>query len=199
MVAALAGCLSSNGSAEKPTVSREAILFDTEFGPLTVILYPEAAPETVSLLKAYVGEGYYDGRVFYRTVPGHVIQVTDLHGLTEDARTVPLEPMAGFSFSAGAAGIARSEDPHSGGPEFFLMDFATGHLDGNYTVWGQVVEGLRVVHHAARVPAIEFPRLPGETPSVEGPPSAPAASSAPPTAWPSTRSSSRAPGSSPSA
>jgi peptidylprolyl isomerase len=176
----LAGCgASSPGSATAPdghatggagTVQRHAIQFDTEAGVLTILLYPEAAPKTVALLEQYVREGYYAGRSFTRTVPGHVIQVTDATGgMTDDARTVPVEANATFHFSAGAAGIARGADPNSGGPEFFLMDYATSHLDGNYTVWGQVLAGLDVVHDIASRPAVDL--TPANVPGVPvGPP-----------------------------
>jgi cyclophilin family peptidyl-prolyl cis-trans isomerase len=142
-------------------VAYDAIEFETDMGLIKVILYPEAAPKTVELMKTLVKEGYYDGREFNRAVPGHVIQLVDkAGGATDDPRKVPLEVPAGYHFSAGAAGIARGEDPNSGGPEFFLMDFGTSHLDGNYTVWGQAIEGLPVIHRAARVDAVEFKRVP---------------------------------------
>jgi cyclophilin family peptidyl-prolyl cis-trans isomerase len=106
-------------------------------------------------------------------VPGHVIQVTDkAGGATDDKRTVPLEAAPGYHFSAGAAGIARGSDPNSGGPEFFLMDFGTSHLDGNYTVWGQALDGLDVIHRAARVPAVAFSDLPDPVPGAPVGPSA---------------------------
>lgn len=155
-----AGCVSSPASPPQdsgaPPVRFEAVEFETTLGAFTVLLYPEAAPETVALVKAYVEEGYYVGRAFNRTVPGHVIQLLELTGeATEDSRRAPLEPHPAYHFSMGAAGIARGEDPNSGGPELFIMDFATSHLDGNFTVWGQVRGGLDVVHRIARVPAVD--------------------------------------------
>lgn len=139
-----------------PSVEREVIRFETNNGPITILLYPEAAPRTVELMKTYVQENYYVGREFARVVPGHVIQLTDkAGGRSDDARRVPLETNAEYHFSAGAAGIARDPaDPNSGGPEFFLMDYATSHLDGNFTVWGQTLDGLSVIHRCARVAAV---------------------------------------------
>jgi len=163
-----AGCLESTPSKPAPSVcgtpvTYDAIQFETDAGPLAVILYNSSAPKTVDLMQDYVGEGYYENRGFYRIVPGHVIQITDpAGGATDDPRTVPLETSLAHQFSAGAVGIARSADPDSGGPEFFIMDFATSHLHGNYTVWGQVVDGLDVVHRIARGPAVNFRSLPSE-------------------------------------
>jgi peptidylprolyl isomerase len=174
LLALLSGCSSPAVTMSPPVspsapahVEREAIQFDTQAGPLTVLLYPEAAPKTVALMKQYVQEGYYVGRAFYRTVPGHVIQVSDATGgMTDDARRVPLETNATFHFSAGAVGIARDSDPGSGGPEFFVMDFATSHLDGNYTVWGQVISDLAVVHDIATRPAADSSAVPGPAPNL---------------------------------
>lgn len=151
----LAGCLDVDNTPEP--VTYEAIVFETDEGPFTAILYPEAAPETVALYRDYVAEDYFEGRSFGRVIPGFVIQVTDgAGGATEDERRVPLEPRHGYSFGKGALGIARGAEPDSGGPEFFVMDFATGHLDGDYTVFAQVVEGMDAVHRAARVPSVDW-------------------------------------------
>lgn len=161
---ALAGCgggsepLRSDGAQSKQGVSYEGVRFETSEGPFTAILYPEAAPETVARYLEYVDSGYYVGRSFDRVVPGFVIQATDcaISVLTRDSRTLPLEVTEEHFFSAGALGIARAADPNSGGSEFFVMDFATSHLAGQYTVWGQVIEGMDVIRRAARVQAINF-------------------------------------------
>ncbi|MHB8586232.1 MAG: peptidylprolyl isomerase [Thermoplasmatota archaeon] len=140
-----------------------AVLFHTEAGDMLAVLYPDAAPKTVAHISDLVKRGYYDGRAFQRTVPGHVIQISDPFGtnFTEDSTKIPLEVSARYHFSAGALGIARDTDPNSGGSEIFIMDYATSHLDGNYTVFGQVIQGMDVVHALARVPAIQAsPPLP---------------------------------------
>lgn len=160
----LAGCSSpaSNGPAAPEPAAPAAwpgVVLHTEAGDVAFVLYADAAPQTVALLTSLVREGYYDGKSFGRVVPGHVIQQVERDGgtATDDPRRVPLEAAVGYHFSAGAVGIARGEDPGSGGPEFFVMDYATSHLDGNFTVVGQVVQGLDVVHRIARVPAVAFP------------------------------------------
>jgi len=166
-VVALAGCLVPLSSSPRDSlgadeVSRtfETIVLETNIGVIEIVLYPAAAPRTVEHMKTLVAEGYYDGREFNRVVPGHVIQLVDkAGGVTDDPRRLPLETHPEHHFAAGAAGIARSADPDSGGPEFFLMDYATSHLDGNYTLWGQTVRGLDVIHRCARVEAIEWTTL----------------------------------------
>ncbi|MEA3135748.1 MAG: peptidyl-prolyl cis-trans isomerase [Thermoplasmata archaeon] len=159
----LAGCLAPSSappsSKAAPDVTLPGAVLHTSMGDVIWVFYPEAAPQTVAHVSDLIRSHYYDGKAFGRVVPGHVIQQVERDGgtLTDDKGTVPLEAAAGYHFAAGAVGIARGADPGSGGPEFFVMDYATSHLDGNYTVFAQVVEGLDVVHRIARVPAVAFP------------------------------------------
>ena len=160
---ALAGCLHAAPAASPAPpaapVTLPGAVLHTQMGDITWVFYPQAAPQTVAHVSDLIRSRYYDGKGFGRVVPGHVIQQVERDGgtATDDKGTVPLEAPPGWHFSAGAVGIARGADPGSGGPEFFVMDYATSHLDGNYTVFGQVVAGLDVVHKIARVPAVAFP------------------------------------------
>lgn len=169
----LAACsVPGNQDAESragAATTRPGLRFDTSAGSFTAVLYPEAAPETVALYLDFVAEGYFNGRSFDRVVPGFVIQLTDcaVSSVTSDSRTVPLEVTEEHFFSAGALGIARSTDPNSGGAQFFVNDFAAGHLNGEYTVWGQVIDGMDVVRKAARVQAVDF-TAGGQAPAVLG-------------------------------
>ncbi len=160
---------SAASAASKADVSFEAFRFETSAGPFTAILYPEVAPETVARYQDYVDSGYFVGRSFDRVIPGFVIQLTDcaISFVTRDSRTLPLEPSEDYFFSAGALGIARAASPNSGGPEFFVMDFAAAHLNNEYTVFGQVVEGMDVIRRAARVMAVDL-TAGGQVPGVVG-------------------------------
>lgn len=165
----VAGCQQApsppaDAPGETTRAAFEGARFRTEAGDLTMVFYADDAPRTVELYRAYLREGYFVGKEFGRIVPGHVIQILDAVGAagstaTEDARRVPLEPSPRLNFSIGAVGISRYEAPDSGGPEFFVMDLATSHLWGNYTIFGQVVESLDVVHAIARMPAVDTPRV----------------------------------------
>ncbi len=144
-------------AAAGPAALQQGLRFDTELGSFTAVLYPEAAPQTVARYLEYAESDYFVGRSFGRVIPGFVIQLTDrVLGVTEDERTLPLEASPDHDFSAGALGIARAASPDSGGPEFFVMDFAAAHLNPDYTMWGQVIEGLDVVRQIARVDAIDW-------------------------------------------
>ncbi len=163
----LAGCTPGSEPADaifkaavpgKADVSYPGIRFETGEGAFTAVLYPEAAPETVARYLEYVESGYYVGRSFDRVIPGFMMQLTDcaISFVTRDSQTLPLEVTEEHMFGAGALGIARAANPNSGGAEFFVMDFASAHLNGEYTVFGQVVEGLDVVRRAVRVAAVDF-------------------------------------------
>jgi peptidyl-prolyl cis-trans isomerase B (cyclophilin B) len=158
-----AGCLDAPETGNAPPtpplddspVTFEALHFVTDAGDITAILFPEETPATAEFIKKLVTSGYYDGREFNRVIPGFVVQEVDrAGGATDQTETVALEGETSVYFSAGAFGIARNEDPDSGGSEFFIMDFAHSHLYRNYTAFAQVIEGLDVVHAIARVQTI---------------------------------------------
>lgn len=155
---ALAGCLSPealDGGAGEP-VRYQGVEVETRLGSFTAILFPDETPATTAFFTGLVESGYYDGRQFGRVIPGFVIQEVDRTGGTTDQQEkVVGEFGTNVSFSAGAFGIARDADPDSGGSEFFVMDFATSRLYGNYTAFAQVVEGMEVVHAIARVQAVK--------------------------------------------
>ncbi|MEA3199177.1 MAG: hypothetical protein QOE90_605 [Thermoplasmata archaeon] len=158
------GCL-NRPAASAPPVTFPAIRFEvqvdaTHQGFFTAILWPNETPATAAFYRNLTTQGYYDKREFTRVIPGFVIQQTDRSGgATDTKETIPLEAGRNLTFSAGALGIARGDLPDSGGPEFFVMDFAntSAALYGNYTAFGQVVDGLDVVHAIARVPSVRNP------------------------------------------
>lgn len=147
----LAGCAQPTASP----VHFAGFKFETRLGSFTAILFENETPASAAFIQKLVDAHYYDGRAFGRIIPGFVIQEVDRTGGTSDQKEhVKLEAPRNVSFSAGAFGIARDADPDSGGSEFFIMDFATSSLYGNYTAFAQVVNGLDVVHAIARVPAV---------------------------------------------
>jgi len=153
----LAGCAAPLGAppGAGAAVAYDAIRFETELGAFTAILYCDEHPKTCAFMRGLVERGYYDGRSFGRVIPGFVIQEVDrTGGTTDQPERVEAEFGTSAMFSAGAIGIARDADPDSGGSEFFVMDFATSHLYGNFTAFAQVVEGMDVVRAIARVPAV---------------------------------------------
>ena len=124
------------------------ILLDLKYGRVTILLRPDLAPKHVERVKKLTREGFYDGIVFHRVIPGFMAQTGDPTGTGTGGSKYPDLP-AEFtdktSFQRGTVGAARSSDPNSANSQFFI-DFAPAtFLDSNYTIWGQVIGGMDAV------------------------------------------------------
>lgn len=125
---------------------------ETNMGEMTFEFFPSEAPKTVANFQRLAASGWYNGKPFYRVVKGHVIQAGSLDENSE--------PMVEAEFNShphikGTLGLARDEDPNSGSTEFYICHEARPHLDGRYTVFGQLVEGQAVLDAIANVEVIE--------------------------------------------
>jgi cyclophilin family peptidyl-prolyl cis-trans isomerase len=135
------------------------IVFETSHGPFTVELFPKEAPQTVENFLKYVDDGFFDGTVFHRIVPGFVIQGG---GLTPDFRQkktrepVQNEATNGLKNLRGTLSMARTNDIHSATSQFFVNlkdnDFLD-HKPGSYgyAVFGKVTDGMAVIDAIAAV------------------------------------------------
>ncbi|WP_293572851.1 peptidylprolyl isomerase [Phaeobacter sp.] len=125
-------------------------------GTITVDLFEDVAPKHVEQITALAAEGQYDGVVFHRVIDGFMAQTGDVQygkigeNLSyagrggSDRADLPAE-FSDLAFDRGVVGMARSQNPNSANSQFFIM-FAPGHfLNGQYTVVGQVTEGMDVV------------------------------------------------------
>ncbi|MCD4813526.1 peptidylprolyl isomerase [bacterium] len=128
----------------KATITEAAI--QTGKGEIVFKFYPKDAPNTVANFTKLAQKGFYDGLTFHRVEPGFVIQGGDPKG---DGTGGP-----GYTINAefnkqshitGAVAMARSMDPNSAGSQFYICLGRAPHLDGNYTVFGQVTKGMDVV------------------------------------------------------
>lgn len=119
---------------------------------IKVELYPEIAPNTVSNFVSLVQEGYYDGLIFHRVIPGFMIQGGDPEGtgMGGPGYTIEGEFAANgienpIVHTRGVISMARSMDHNSAGSQFFIMHEDAPHLDGQYAAFGEVTEGIEVV------------------------------------------------------
>lgn len=128
-------------------------------GTITVDLFDDVAPKHVEQIAALAGEGQYDGVVFHRVIDGFMAQTGDVEFGNQtsgnfnagsagrggsDRPDLPAE-FSDITFDRGVVGMARSQNPNSANSQFFIM-FAPGpFLDGQYTVVGQVTDGMDVV------------------------------------------------------
>jgi peptidyl-prolyl cis-trans isomerase B (cyclophilin B) len=128
---------------------------NTDAGKLTCVFYYDVAPNTVDNFLALGSEGYYDGLTFHRIVPGFVIQGGDPRGdgTGGPGYTVGAE-FNNHQHLEGVLSMARTSDPNSAGSQFFVcLDYTqTQHLDGQYTAFGKVVDGMDAVKKIAAAP-----------------------------------------------
>jgi peptidylprolyl isomerase len=137
------------------------LVLELESGPVTIKLRPDLAPGHVDRIKELAREGFYDGVVFHRVIPGFMAQGGDPTGTGTSGSKKP-NLKAEFSREAhvrGVCSMARTSDPNSANSQFFIVFDNATFLDGQYTVWGEVVEGMENVD---ALPKGEPPRAPGK-------------------------------------
>jgi peptidylprolyl isomerase len=130
-------------------------------GDVVIRLRPDLAPGHVARIKELVNEGFYDGVVFHRVIPGFMAQGGDPTGTGSGGSDKP-DLQAEFSqgpHARGAVSMARTNYPHSANSQFFIVFDDATFLDGQYTIWGQVSEGME---HVDALPKGEPPREPGK-------------------------------------
>jgi peptidylprolyl isomerase len=129
-------------------------------GDVVIRLRPDLAPGHVARIKELVEEGFYDGVVFHRVIPGFMAQGGDPTGTGRGGSNKP-NLKAEFSsapHSRGAVSMARTNDPNSANSQFFICTDDARFLDNQYTIWGEVTEGME---HVDALPKGEPPRTPG--------------------------------------
>ena len=136
-------------SDSKPALDPENTLYlDLKDGRVVIQLFPDIAPQHVTQIKTLVREGFYDGTVFHRVIEGFMAQGGDPTGTGTGGSKLD-NIRAEFSneakFLRGTCGMARSQSPNSANSQFFIMFEPASHLNGQYTIWGQVVEGMEFV------------------------------------------------------
>lgn len=135
-------------------------VIETKFGEITLKFFPDVAPNHVNSFIELASEGFFDGTTFHRVVPGFVIQGGDPNSKSDD-RSKHGTGGPGYTLKAefsklphkrGTLSMARAGDPNSAGSQFFICVADTPFLDGQYTVFGEVVEGMDVVDQIVAQP-----------------------------------------------
>ena len=140
--------------------AEDTLIIETSRGPVTVELRPDLAPNHVARIKELARQGFYDGVVFHRVIDGFMAQTGDPTGTGRGGSGQKLR--AEFSkepHTRGAVSMARAQSPDSADSQFFICFDDATFLDGQYTVWGEVVEGMDAVD---ALPKGEPPRSPGK-------------------------------------
>jgi peptidyl-prolyl cis-trans isomerase B (cyclophilin B) len=139
------------GAEGQPRMQPVAVIVMEKGGEIRIELFPQDAPKTVESFTTLARKGFYDGLTFHRIVPGFVAQGGDPKG---DGTGGP-----GYTLKAefnqrkhvrGTVAMARSQHPDSAGSQFYICFAPAPHLDGNYTIFGQVTTGMEVVDRLQR-------------------------------------------------
>ena len=122
-----------------------------EKGIVIIETYPSKAPKTVKRITELINQGFYDGLTFHRVISGFMAQGGDPlgNGTGGSGKNIVAE-FNDIKHERGIVSMARSNDPDSADSQFFICFAEASHLDGQYTVFGQVVEGMEFVDKIKR-------------------------------------------------
>ena len=168
MVFGLAACSSSNGQISAATPPAQGgtalttgavaddpantVIMELKTGKVKIRLRPDLAPKHVERFKMLINEGFYNGLKWHRVIPGFMAQTGDPKGIGVGGSKYPDLPaeFTPTAFERGTLGAARTGDPNSANSQFFICFTHAPHLNGQYTVFGQVVEGMQNVDMLAK-------------------------------------------------
>ena len=153
---------------------KDVAIITTDFGDMVVEFFEGVAPKHVESFKLHAQNGYYNGTLFHRVIPGFMIQGGDPNTKTDNKASygtgghaakyfgvgnesepitwnVPAE-FNDINHSRGILSMARANDPNSGGSQFFICAADAPHLNGKYTVFGQLIKGDQVLEQIVNLP-----------------------------------------------
>ena len=146
------GMTMSEASAA-PADLENTLYLDLKDGRVVIQLLPELAPKHVARVKELARQGFYDGIVFHRVIEGFMAQSGDPTGTGSGGSklgNLPAEFTREKHYLRGTVGAARTQDPNSANSQFFIMFAPAPSLDGQYTIWGQVISGMEFVDKIKR-------------------------------------------------
>lgn len=135
------------------------LLMETTQGTVTIELAPDKAPNHVARIKDLAREGFYDGIVFHRVIDGFMAQAGCPKGTGTGGSDKP-DLKAEFNDTPhvrGTCSMARTSDPNSANSQFFICFDDVRFLDGQYTAWGQVTDGMDAVDKLKRGEPVQNP------------------------------------------
>ena len=142
------------------------VTIETDFGKMVLELYRDVAPSHADSFMARSRDGFYDGTIFHRIVKGFMIQGGDPEGTGRGGAGYFLNAeFSDLPHQDGTLSMARSTDPNSASSQFFIClgrNRSTSGLDGQYTVFGQLIRGYNVMHEIGNLPCEPNPGNPRE-------------------------------------
>src|SRR6201996_4454381 len=135
------------------------LILTLDTGPVTIRLRPDLAPGHVARIKELAREGFYDGVVFHRVIPGFMAQGGDPTGTGSGGSKKPdlKQEFSAEPHVRGVCSMARTSNPNSANSQFFIVFDDATFLDNQYTVWGKVTEGMENVDKIKRGEPVKNP------------------------------------------
>lgn len=123
------------------------VYLELEEGIVIIQLFPEVAPRHIAQIRVLIEQKFYDGLVFHRVIDGFMVQTGCPHGTGAGGvdPSIPAEFSDEMKHVRGTCSMARTEDPDSASCQFFICLADAPSLDGQYSIWGQVVEGMEFI------------------------------------------------------
>ena len=155
-----------NSNSDSTSASPDPIaVIETTYGIIVIQLFPDVAPGHVDNFVRLANEGYYDGTTFHRVIPGFMIQGGDPNSKDDDRSNdgqgghsangpntiVNAEFSQDLTHKRGILSMARAQDPNSAGSQFFIVVADSNFLDRQYSIFGEVIEGMDVVDKIVNV------------------------------------------------
>ena len=155
-----------NSNSDSTSASPDPIaVIETTYGIIVIQLFPDVAPAHVDNFVRLANEGYYDGTTFHRVIPGFMIQGGDPNSKDDDRSNdgqgghsangpntfVNAEFSQDLTHKRGILSMARAQDPNSAGSQFFIVVADSNFLDRQYSIFGEVIEGMDVVDKIVNV------------------------------------------------
>ena len=127
------------------------VYLELKDGKVVIEMKPDHAPEHVKRIKELISEKFYDGLKFHRVIDGFMAQTGDPRGdgTGGSGQNIPAE-FNSLLHIRGTVSMARAQDPDSADSQFFICFQKSSSLDGQYTAWGQVIEGMEFVDKIKR-------------------------------------------------
>lgn len=134
------------------TDPENTLVLELKDGPVTIRLMPDLAPNHVERIKTLTRQGFYDGIVFHRVIDGFMAQTGDPTGTGTGGSDLPdlNAEFSDYNFGRGTIGMARTNDPNSANSQWFICFDDCSFLNGQYTIWGQVTDGMEHVDAITR-------------------------------------------------
>ncbi len=147
VVAMTGTAMTQTPNQTQPQDLENTLYLDLTYGRVVIRLRPDLAPQHVARVKELARAGFYNGIVFHRVIPGFMAQSGDPTGTGRggSGRGNVRGEFSREPFRRGTIGAARTNDPNSADSQFFICFTDVPHLNGQYTVWGQVVSGMEFV------------------------------------------------------